>query len=136
MSFSTMLEILKEKNKNKIVLIKTGAFYIATGKDAVFLNNTLQLKCICFKNQICKVGIPEHSIEKYLKKLEELNVGYIAYLFESKTGEIIEQYKKDGKYHKEKNENKNCLICKGVRCYEEDKYLNAVRKLFERENNE
>ena len=39
MSFSNMLEILQEKNKGKIVLVKLGVFYIATGKDAVLLNN-------------------------------------------------------------------------------------------------
>ena len=58
MSFSNMLEILQEKNKNSIVLIKAGIFYIATGADAVFLGQELKLKCVCFKNQICKIGIP------------------------------------------------------------------------------
>ena len=38
MSFSNMLEILKEKDKEKIVFVKLGPFYVATGKDAVFLN--------------------------------------------------------------------------------------------------
>jgi len=58
MSFSKMLEILKEKNKGKMVLIKVGAFYVATGEDAVLLHNKLDLKCTCFKNQECKVGFP------------------------------------------------------------------------------
>ena len=48
MSFNAMLEILQEKNKNSIVFIKSGVFYIETGKDAVFLNNIFKLKCICF----------------------------------------------------------------------------------------
>ena len=34
MGFSTMLEILQQKNKGKIVFIKLGAFYIATGRNA------------------------------------------------------------------------------------------------------
>ena len=55
MSFSTMLEILKEKEKGKIILIRLGAFYIAVGEDAVVLHKELQLKCTCFKNRICKV---------------------------------------------------------------------------------
>ena len=67
MSFSNMLEILQEKNKNLIVLIRLGVFYIATGKDAVFLNKELGLKCICYKNQECKIGIPESRIEYYLR---------------------------------------------------------------------
>ena len=62
MSFSNMLEILQEKNKNNIVLIRLGVFYVATGKDAVFLSKELNLKCICFKKQVCKIGIPENRV--------------------------------------------------------------------------
>lgn len=47
MSFSTMLELLQEKNNQKVVLVKSGIFYIATGKDAIFLNKVLKLKCTC-----------------------------------------------------------------------------------------
>ena len=82
MSFSTMLEILQEKNKNSIVLIKTGVFYIATGKDAVFLNNVFQLQCICFKKQgvnFCGYKINEYRLKirdkgkrKLKKKVKEL----------------------------------------------------------------
>ena len=38
MSFSNMLEILQEKNKDRIVLIRLGTFYIATGRDALLLH--------------------------------------------------------------------------------------------------
>ena len=133
MSFSNMLEILQEKNKNLIVLIRLGVFYIATGKDAVFLNKELGLKCICYKNQICKIGIPENRIEYYLRKLEKVDIGYIVYHFDSKNDILIEKYKNKGRYHKETNKNRNCLICRGIRCYGDDKYMNAVRKLLEKE---
>ena len=134
MSFSNMLEILQEKNKNLIVLIRLGVFYIATGKDAVFLNKELGLKCICYKNQVCKIGIPENRIEYYLRKLEKINIGYIVYYFDSKSENLIERYKYIGKYHKETKNNRNCLICKGIRYYENDKYMNAVQKLFKKES--
>ena len=134
MSFSNMLEILQEKNKNLIVLIRLGVFYIATGKDAVFLNKELGLKCICYKNQVCKIGIPENRIEYYLRKLEKINIGYIVYYFDSKSENLIERYKYIGKYHKETKDNRNCLICKGIRYYENDKYMNAVQKLFKNES--
>ena len=133
MSFSNMLEILQEKNKNSIVLIKLGVFYTATGKDAVFLNKELNLKCVCFKKQVCKIGIPENRIEYYLRKLEKLNVSYIVYHFDSKKEMLTEKYKYEGSYHKETRNNKNCLICKGIRSYEEDKYLIAVQKLLEKD---
>ena len=34
MSFSKMIELLQNKDKGKIILINSGAFYIARGKDA------------------------------------------------------------------------------------------------------
>ena len=135
MSFSNMLEILQEKNKNSIVFIKAGIFYIATGADAVFLGQELKLKCVCFKNQVCKIGIPENRIEHYLRKLEIMGIAYIVYDFDHQKEEIITKYQNGGKYHKEKRSNKNCLICKGIRCYEEDKYLNAIHKYLQEENN-
>ena len=47
MSFSQMLEILKNKEKENIVFVRTGTFYIAVGEDAVLLNKKLNLKCTC-----------------------------------------------------------------------------------------
>lgn len=135
MSFSTMLEILQEKHKNSIVFVKTGVFYTATGKDAVFLNNVFELKCICFKNQICKIGIPEERIEHYLNKLARMNIAYVVYKFDNKKEKLIEKYRGEGVYHKVKEQNKNCVICKSIRYYKEDKYMNALQKLLEKENN-
>lgn len=111
-------------------------FYIATGRDAVFLNKQLQLKCICFTEGVCKIGIPEKRLEYYLKKLEKLNLAYIVYHFDNEHEELIEEEINEGEYHKEKSCNKNCLICKGIRYYKEDKYMNALSKLFEREAKE
>lgn len=130
-----MMKILQEKHKNEVVLIKLGVFYTAIGKDAVFLNKQLSLKCICFKNQVCKIGIPENRIEHYLGKLKNLNVAYIVYDFDSKLGTLTEMYKNNGNYHKEIANNRNCLICKGIRGYEEDKYLKAIQKLLEEDIN-
>ena len=62
MSFSKMLEILQERNEKKIVLIRLGMFYIATGRDAVLLHDKLNLKCTCFTDNVCKVGIPVIAI--------------------------------------------------------------------------
>ena len=134
MSFSNMLEILKEKNKKTIVLVKLGVFYIATGKDAIFLNKKLGLKCVCFKKQVCKIGIPSTNIEHYLKKLNNLKIAYVAYEFDTKNQKLIKSYEYIGKDHKEVMENRNCLICKGIRINEKDKYMNAVKKMLEEEH--
>ena len=134
MSFSKMLEILKEKNKGKMVLIKIGAFYVATGEDAVLLHNKLDLKCTCFKNQECKVGFPMNALDKYTEKLDKLKYSYIVYDYDKTKNELIEICKKIGKNNNEKNKNINCLLCKGVNQYSDSKYLEALQKLLEGQN--
>lgn len=131
MSFSNMLEVLQEKYDEKVIFVKSGVFYIATGRDAIFLNKELGLKCVCFKKQICKIGVPENSIEKYLEKLDKLNIGYIVYVLDNKKEELIVKYKKDGRYHNETKLNKNCLDCKEIRYCKEDKYMHAIDKIIE-----
>ena len=133
MSFSNMLEILIEKNKGKIVIIKLGAFYIATEEDAVFLHKKIDLKCNCFKNNICKVGFPVNSLEKYIEKLNEINYSYIIYDINNEKNELIEVCSKIEKKHKESNKNINCLTCKGLSKYKEDKYILAVLKTLKKE---
>lgn len=97
MSFSNMLEILQEKNKDRIVLIRLETFYIATGRDALLLHTKLDLKCTCFKNNVCKVGIPVMSINKYIEKLDKIKYAYIIYEYDKEKTELKEQYKKDKK---------------------------------------
>lgn len=133
MSFSNMLDILQEKNKGKIVLIKLGAFYIATGKDAVLLHEKMNLKCTCFKKNICKVGIPVSTLEKYIEKMDKLKYAYIIYDYNKEKTELIEMYNKIGKLNKITAKNINCLQCKGIKAYEEDMYMNAVYKLLNAE---
>ena len=74
-----MVEGLKERDKEKLLIIGLGAFYIAIGEDAVLLHEKLGLKCTCFKNHICKVGIPRNSIGKYIKEIEKLCVDSLAF---------------------------------------------------------
>ena len=129
-----MLEILKEKNNGKLMFVQAGAFYIAVAEDAIWLQDHLNLKCTCFKDHICKVGVPIASIEKYLKKLEELGSSYIVYSFNKEKAELNIEYEKEGKRHKEIRFNCNCLSCKGVDKYKlRDKYLEAVIKLYGKE---
>ena len=117
----------------KIVIIKLGAFYIATEEDAVLLHKKLNLKCNCFKNNTCKVGFPVNSLEKYMEKLNELNYSYIVYDMDKEKNELVEICSKIGKQNKETNKNINCLSCKGLNKYKEDKYILAVLKTFEKD---
>lgn len=134
MSFNNMLEILKEKNEGIIVLVKVGAFYIATGESAVFLNKEIGLKCTCFKKEVCKVGFPESAIERNLQKLREKNIGYVVYIFDGKNESLIERYRGEGKCNFQNIKNKNCLLCQENKIYDEkDKYMNALSKLLKEE---
>ena len=133
MKYCELVKILKEENKGKIVLINAGIFYIAIEEDAVLLNNKLKLKCSCFQKNTCKVGVPINSIDKYLEKIEELGYSYIVYNLNKEKEElrIIKEYK--GKANKIKRKNINCLICKGVGQYKDNKYMEAIRKLHEKQ---
>ena len=81
MSYSQMINILRQKHKEEILLINAGAFYIAIEEDTVLLNNKLKLKCSCFQKNTCKVGVPINSLNKYLEKIRKLGYSYIVYNF-------------------------------------------------------
>lgn len=131
MSFSQMVKILREQNKEKIVFINTGIFYIAVEEDAVLLNNKLKLKCSCFQKNTCKVGVPINVAEKHLKKVEELGYSYIVYNF-NKEKELLKVVKEfEGKPNKTTRKSINCLLCKGVNKYPDDEYLLALKKYYE-----
>lgn len=136
MSFSNMMEILQEKNKGKIVFVKLGAFYIATKQDAVLLNEKLNLKCTCFKENTCKVGIPVNSLDKYIEKLNKTKYAYIIYDYNKEKNELKEIHYKLGKQNKIIEKNINCILCKGIDIYKDDEYMNAFQKLIDLEKND
>ncbi len=131
-----MMELLQKKNKRKIVICNLGNFYVSVGKDAVLLNNLLNLKVSCFKPEICKVGFPIGSLEKYTDLIQQKKYSYIVYYFdqEKEELEIIEEYNGNHE-NKLTNSNINCYICtKSTLKYKEpDKYIKALSKLYEKE---
>ncbi len=131
MSFSKMVEILKKKEKNKIVFIECGAFYLAMGEDAIFLHEKFEFKCTCFLENVCKIGIPINSLEKYIRKLDDMHYAYVVYDFDKEESKLRIKYISKGKYHNIEEKSINCLTCKGTSKYKEDKYLEAVTKLLE-----
>ena len=56
MKFVEEVEKLQEENPGYLVLVKSGIFFVAIGKDAITLNETLGLKLTCMKKELCKVG--------------------------------------------------------------------------------
>ena len=136
MSFSKMLEALKERDKEKLLIIGLGAFYIAVGEDAVLMHKKLNLNCTCFKMNVCKVGFPAVSLNKYVEKLNKMKYAYVIYDFDSEKIELKEIIRKKGKYNNEKERTINCLLCSGdvnKRYAKPDKYALALTKMLEEE---
>ena len=132
-----MIELLQNKNSGYVVLVNSGNFYIARGKDAVLLNKILGLKVNCLECEVCKVGFPLNSIEKYTKQIEEKKYSYIVYNYDSKNSKLIKIKEYKGEYiNKETEERLNCYMCKNiVKIYKkEDKYIQAVADLYEQED--
>ena len=136
MGFSKMKELLQQKEKDKIVICNMGNFYVSIGRDAVLLNQLIDIKVSCFKEEICKVGFPIMSLEKYTDKIEEKQYSYVVYYFDQKSEklEILKRY--NGK--RQNNmllENTNCYICsKNINKYKkQDKYIQALAELYNNE---
>ena len=83
MGFSKMLALLQIKDKGSIILANVGNFYVARGKDALLLNEILGLKLSCLETEICKIGFPINTLEKYTKLIEEKDYSYIVYNYDN-----------------------------------------------------
>ena len=130
------MELLQIKNEGKIVICNAGNFYIAIGKDAVLLSEMLGLKQTCFKPEICKVGFPISSLEKYMGLIKEKEYSYIVYYFNKEKGELEILLEYEGKNKNEMYiERLNCYMCKHntMPYKKEDKYMLALAKLYEKE---
>lgn len=67
---------LKRKNASSIYLIRNGIFYIAINEDAKLLNEKIGLKITYLSPEITKCGFPISSLDKYIKKLDDLQLKY------------------------------------------------------------
>ena len=64
----------KKKDLSKIILLKSGIFYLALDKDATFLSNAFGFKLTNLNNEIKKCGFPCSSLDKYLKLFNAYNL--------------------------------------------------------------
>ena len=113
MKFSKRIEEIKnkEENKGKIILVRCGIFFIAIGNDAILLNKLYGLKVTCFKENVCKVGIPVSFALKYLELIEKDEYSYILYDYEKETKQLIVLYTFEGKINTEEKTCKQCKEC-------------------------
>lgn len=139
MSFCKMMELLQEKHKGNVILINNGSFYIAKGRDAVLLHEILGLKLSCIEPEVCKVGFPLNSLEKYTKLIEEKKYSYVVYQYDNTANELNIIKKYQGRHSNKRIEEKeNCIVCSsGTKMYRKnDKYMQALADLYKKEKEE
>lgn len=67
---------LKEVDKTKIYLFKSGIFYIALDKDAEFLSDAVGFKLTPLNENVKKCGFPISRIDYYKKIFDIGNINY------------------------------------------------------------
>ncbi len=102
MKYIEIIQELQQKEPNKIILVKCGAFFVALGKDAIMLNKLLKLKITCQKNNLCKVGIPVTAIMKYVDLMEKEGYSFSIYDYTKNNSQIAKVYNFVGKDNTEK----------------------------------
>lgn len=70
-------KLCKIKNPDKILLIKSGTFYVILEQDATLVNELLGLKLTPLNEKISKCGFPIISLPKYEKMLQANNLEYL-----------------------------------------------------------
>ena len=133
MEFLEMVLRLKEIYGNEIVLVSCGAFYIGVADDAVILHMELGLKVNCIRKNMCKVGIPKNSIEKYIKKLDKLGYSYIVLDFNKENKTLTSIYSKQGKYKQCTLINIKCFDCSKNKYTEKTDYEIALERYLKEE---
>jgi hypothetical protein len=79
MNFLDFFRKIKVKNIGKVCIIKSGIFYYALEKDALVMAKYCNLEKICFSVNICKVGFPINSLDKYMNMLKLRNISFCVY---------------------------------------------------------
>ena len=128
MKFEKIIKKLQEENEGYVILIRCGIFFVAIGKDAVFMQQQYGLSTLCFKEGICKNGIVLKSMEKFIPKFKESGYSYKIYNYEKETGNIKEILRIDGKLLEETVENMGCSKCQ-YNDYENKKIRNSLEYL-------
>ncbi len=70
-------KICKLENPDKIILIKSGTFYVILDEDAALVNQILGLKLTPLNEEIQKCGFPINSLTKYENLLKANAISYV-----------------------------------------------------------
>ena len=137
MKFYEFIENLRKLSPDKIIMIKSGAFFNSIGRDAIILEYTLGLKRTCFAKGICKIGIPithfNAKLEDIKKKLIDKKLGIIIYdevkdgryRYNNKSYDVI--LEREGEKIEETRVNTNCRECKN-NIYAKETNMYTIKK--------
>lgn len=128
MKYLDLVEKLQKKNEGYIVLVKNGIFFVGVGKDAVVLNELLNLNVTCMRNELCKVGFLVKSLEKYIRKLKETKKSFVIYTYDRISGIEEEIFRYTGEMIKEHRTCIDCMECSS-RKETEDEIIERVKKI-------
>ena len=95
------------------------------------LNKKIGLKLSFMKKGMCKVGFPINSLEKYLELIRKEHFGYVVCEFNELEECINKIVTYTGNKVNIERYSNNCLECKGINIYGEDKYLKAINKYID-----
>ena len=75
MKFKDLVKKIKEEDFNRLWLIRKGNFYCSYGEDAKYLSKQFGFK-LRSEGENLLVGFPIASYDKYIKKINDLNISY------------------------------------------------------------
>ena len=71
MKFYQFIEYLQKENSGKVVMVKSGAFFNAIGRDAIVLEKVLGFKRTCHAKFLCKCGMPVSYVRENKETFEK-----------------------------------------------------------------
>ncbi len=122
MKFYEFIQYLQKENPDKVIMVKSGAFFNAIGRDAIVLESVLGFKRTCHAKLLCKCGLPvsyvKENLEKVKNRLKEKNISIILYdeveggryKYNNKTYDVL--FELEGESIKENRNSLNCIECK------------------------
>lgn len=65
---------MKNKDKSKYYLFRSGMFYIFLDEDAINISKKVPLKITNLNSEIVKCGFPKNSLDKYMEVFNNLGI--------------------------------------------------------------
>ena len=115
MNYLEIMKKLCEENEGYIILMRSGVFYTAIGKNAIKLSELFGLKLLCISKELCKCSVPANAIEKYIVKFQKSNYSYRIFDYKKEGFENTgEKYRLISKIEGKLNEGTNSINREGI----------------------